>query len=358
MVTQVQLDYVVTSKGASVASLAELMQSVPVPQDVLQAIGAQLKSDGLIQTTTTVTRRILVQFAPTVDATVSGVTIDERGGIEQVFVGTGGGTYGGLPEVTVGNPIPTLQDGIFRPTLDVSSAIVVNGGTDYVSPTVIFQGGLVPPQIDPTTGLLEESCLQLLTIADGGFGYSANAAIQFNGRVAAAGSLPTATGTFDANGQLVSILITNVGSGIIADLSCYVWDPGPGSDGQDGGTGALIACSLGVGTPATATLTVVGNVITAVNMVTAGGPYVEPPDLVVTDSAGSGAVLVAQMEINSIDVVNPGGGYVVPITFVIEPLFLAICRGNPTENFFANLMTAALSAATLSPVVAVAPVFS
>ena len=353
---QVTLDYVADARGTSIDNLAALMASVPIPLDGVAVMGCQLISDTVTKSANLVTREIVLGFAPSTDATVDGVTFDEYGGIESVSVGTNGGTYGAAPVVTI-TDTPTGSPAIFYSTLLVNGCAVVSGGSLYTSPTVQFVGGLVPPQIDPNTGFFPESCLQAIVVSSSGSKYSSNAKISFQGTLATDGVYPTAVPTFDAYGHLVAATITNAGQGILSPLECFVWDPGPAGTGEGGGTGAVLNCTLGVGTPAQGTATVMGGVITAISVTEPGGPYVMPPTVVVTDVAGSGAVLVAQMGVNTIDVVNPGSGYPSSVTFSIEPV-IRVQSPIPAADLFRNLMTVPLQQAVLSPITASEPVLS
>lgn len=68
---------------------------------------------------------------------------------------------------------------------------------------------------------------------------------------------------------------------------------------------------------ATAIPTVVGGVITACTIVTVGAGYTEVPDVIITDSSGSGAQYTAVLSgspIQSIEVVSGGSGYSSPLT--------------------------------------------
>lgn len=113
------------------------------------------------------------------------------------------------------------------------------------------------------------------------------------------------------------------------------------------------------GRPAQATLTVVAGHITAVTMTDAGAGYVELPTMVITDTTGSGAILLPVMQVDVLTLLNGGRGYLGTPTISFVPSFKEVWpdAADQRQPFF-NLMTAALAAAACCPVVAAAPVIS
>jgi hypothetical protein len=112
---------------------------------------------------------------------------------------------------------------------------------------------------------------------------------------------------------------------------------------------------------ATVTLTIVAGVITAVTVVTAGGPYGRIPTVTVVDptGAGSGAVLVAHLGVASVTIDDPGNGYPTAPTVTIQPLFHALFPDAGDQvSPLSGWMTEVLQQGILSPVVAFAPVVS
>lgn len=359
MSTTATLVYEVDAEGTSVDSLATLLATPPVPQDVLGFLGAILVSDVTSKTGSSATRTVQAQFANSSVATFSPAVVDSNGHLVSVAVTAVGAGYAGVPLVLIASANAPIRPATLRALLKVVGFNLVQEGAGYVSPTILFEGGLAPPQIDPTTGFFPPSCLQGLTIVSGGKNYSTNAVVEFAADVVDGGHLPVATATFSSTGVLESVLVTDVGAGMISPLVVTVWDPGPSSNGSGGGTGAKIAAGMGVGTPATATATVVGGAITGVTVTSDGGPYVALPTLSVVDSAGFGAVVTPSMGISSIDVLDGGEGYSGAVTVTVEDLFFVLFQDSTLwPSVFADLMTTPLQASVMSPVTAQTPTIS
>ena len=357
MATQVEFDYVVERRGTSINALAAIMAAVPLPLDAVTVLGMQLSSDTIVKSASKVTRRVIFSFGPSSDAVVDGVTFDQYGGIQAVAVGANGGTYGAAPIVTTIED-PTGDRGIFRSTLVVTNTQVVQGGAGYTAPTVRFAGGLVPPQIDPNTGMFPESCLQELSVTSPGLGYSSNAKLSFQGTLATDGRYPAGTLMLDSFGRVVGVQITDAGKGMLSNPTVFVWDPGPSGTGEGGGTGASFGLMMGVGTPALGTVGIGGGGVTSVTVTAGGGPYVMPPEVLISDAVGSGAVVTALMGVGTIDVINPGTGYPSSVTFSIVAIADAqTLDGVALSNMF-SLFKVAIQQAVLSPVVEDGPILS
>ena len=105
----------------------------------------------------------------------------------------------------------------------------------------------------------------------------------------------------------------------------------------NGGTGytapvvSFVGGSLAPGGVApAATATVALGVITAINVTTVGGPYTQAPALVVTDPAGSGCIAVANLTVDSFQVLAPGAGYKSTPAIVVTPFYKAtVPDGSP-----------------------------
>jgi hypothetical protein len=132
----------------------------------------------------------------------------------------------------------------------------------------------------------------------------------------------------------------------------------------NGGSGytAPIATAVGGlfagGKPATFTATqVMGVVQTPLTLVDPGGPYFEPPTIVITDSGmgtGSGAVAdIPDMELRDAILDYGGVGYITP-TVTVLPLFKKTWPDTLTAaqqaQPFINLIRRALEASTSSPI--------
>lgn len=96
--------------------------------------------------------------------------------------------------------------------------------------------------------------------------------------------------------------------------------------GGSGYSGATIVTFVGGlepgGVPATGTVTVVGNAVTGIVMVTTGGPYRQAPLAVISDTGGgTGAEVVAGLSVSSVLVTYGGLAYQAAPTVVFTPLF-------------------------------------
>ena len=111
--------------------------------------------------------------------------------------------------------------------------------------------------------------------------------------------------------------------------------------------------------PVKLALTILAGAITGVAIADAGTGYQQLPQVTVVDptGVGSGAVINLSMGVDRIDVARAGVGYGSVPAVTLVPAFDVMYpagQGGP----LANLMTAALSQAVLSPVVASAPVIA
>lgn len=109
--------------------------------------------------------------------------------------------------------------------------------------------------------------------------------------------------------------------------------------GGSGYSGATIVTFVGPlapgGVAATGTVTVVGNAVTGITMVTTGGPYLQAPAAVISDTGGgTGAEVVAGLSVSSVTVTYPGVGYQAAPTVVFTPYFKAMVpdsAGDPNQ---------------------------
>ena len=110
--------------------------------------------------------------------------------------------------------------------------------------------------------------------------------------------------------------------------------------GGGGYSGATIVTFRGPlapgGVPATGTVTVVGNVVTGIVMTNTGGPYLQQPDAIISDTGGgAGAEVVAGLSVSGITVTYGGTGYRALPTVVVTPLFkqtVPDASGNPAQQ--------------------------
>jgi hypothetical protein len=355
--TAAGFDYDATMAGGSVTSVSALLGAPPVPEDVLEMIGCQLVSDVLSPGTSSCARIIAAGIAAGTQAAV-GPAVILAGQIASVPVVSVGSGYSAPPLVTAfGSSTTPKKLAQLRSKLKVVGANIIAGGASYVAPTLFFQGGLVPPQIDPATGFFPPCCLQSIAVVSSGLRYSANAKVQFTAAMVATGRLPAATLALDGSGRVASVFVTDPGEGIVGELNVYVWDPGPTGSGLGGGTGAVLAGNLGVGQQATATATVSAGAIHTVSITFAGGPYVTLPKIAVVDASGSSALVLPTMGVSLIEVIDPGFGYNGTVSVGLQDLFFALFpNSNAWPSAFKNLMTPALSASVMSPVVQTTPI--
>lgn len=76
------------------------------------------------------------------------------------------------------------------------------------------------------------------------------------------------------------------------------------------------------GVPATGTVTVIAGAVTGIVMTNTGGPYLQQPDAIISDTGGGkGAEVVAGLSVSSVGVTFGGVGYQTVPTVVFTPLF-------------------------------------
>ena len=175
--------------------------------------------------------------------------------------------------------------------------------------------------VDPATGAIKS-----FNVTQGGTGYTSAPTVGITSPVAG-GTGAAATATV-ARG-VTHITVTNGGTGYIAppaitisggtgatatpNMSGFVGsiDVGLGGSGYAHPTVQIEAAPAG-GVTATATATVVGGAITAINVVNRGSGYTTEPSVIITEGNNNGAVARANVVMNtidSIDVNDSGAGY-------------------------------------------------
>lgn len=128
--------------------------------------------------------------------------------------------------------------------------------------------------------------------------------------------------------------------------------------GGSGYTSPTVAFVGGLGpngVAATATLSVSLGVITGITITSGGSGYVGMPTVVITDTAGSGAVIYVALNLKSINIVNPGQGYgttvpTVTITSLFASLFLSAPNADGGFEAFLNVMTQAIESSLCGPI--------
>ena len=175
--------------------------------------------------------------------------------------------------------------------------------------------------VDPATGAIKS-----FNVTQGGTGYTSAPTVGITSPVAG-GTGAAATATV-ARG-VTHITVTNGGTGYIAppaitisggtgatatpNMSGFVGsiDVGLGGSGYAHPTVQIEAAPAG-GVTATATATVAGGAITAINVVNRGSGYTTEPSVIITEGNNNGAVARANVVMNtidSIDVNDSGAGY-------------------------------------------------
>jgi hypothetical protein len=356
MGSQVTLQYDVEVIGISSAKLQSLIALPPVPKDLLQMLGARVLSDN-VAAGPPVSRTVVLGFDPTVVADAT-LTLDSAGVIERVVVGTKGHPYIVPPLVTVAGlqkPLPAVNNHpILKSFLCVSAISGLVGGGAYVAPTVAFLGGLPPAPRGYTA-----AAVRYVSIKDPGLGYDPATTVTIDGggpQSSAPAVAATGTVVLDANGRITGVLMTNMGSGYVKSPQIRFHSP------TQPRKIAKAFAVMGLGRPAQATAVVVGNVITAINITDSGDGYVSVPDIVIADSAGSGASAIAEMGVGRVDALARGKAIPVTATVVFTPVFQKYVPAagagddpNQRKPFF-DLMKAALAQACHSPIISHAPV--
>ncbi len=193
-----------------------------------------------------------------------------------------------------------------------------NNSNDYWlwDSSVLFKSGGIAPQV---------------SITNSGGAYAVAPSVTAFGGM---GSGATFTATVSA-GNITNIKVTNPGSGYVSsDVVQLAFGSGSVSAGisaqlkavltatsvngivplagGSGYTSPSVSITGGGGSSATATATVVGGIITAINMTANGSGYTSTPTVTITDSTGSGAlvqVFLSPTSVASVSIVNGGSGF-------------------------------------------------
>jgi hypothetical protein len=351
------LAYTLKQQGGAAFNNMEIpFAEVPVPQDVIEVLGARLFSDAVdVSGPPLLVRTVVLKLKAVTGATLVSEFTGDGVQLTGVTISAPGSGYVVPPQLQV---IPAITPAILRAYMNVQDATIVNGGGSYSAPVIYFQGGLEIPQVDAQGLLLKsgesvQGCVQGLTLVNAGRGYSGAAVVQFLCNLAPGGRAPAASLSLDANGSISGVLLTDSGVGLLSVPEIVVYDTG-----SPPGKGATIVPQMGVGTAATGTVGIHLRAINAVSITAAGGPYVTMPKILVVDTHGSGAILIPLMGIGEVDVdsggvYDPGTHHLVQITELFNQMF----ANSPAAPFF-NLMTVALEQAVASPVSAAAPVIT
>ncbi len=191
----------------------------------------------------------------------------------------------------------------------VVSVAVNKPGGGYTSPVVKFRDIPRFGRGDTGSGATATAygIVDNIRLTNGGFGYT-NPTVNFDLPSDPSGVQATGHVTMDANGTITSIVLDNPGSG---------YSNAPGVSILDGTRFAPATHDPATFKEATATATIS---ISSVVLNAFGLGYTRPPSMIITDRAGRagtgrGATVSASINsgtITSINVTNPGSGYVSP----------------------------------------------
>jgi hypothetical protein len=354
MGTQAQLLSRVQALGVASAAITPLLSSTPALLAYIESmLGCRVTLDNTAVAGTIVTRDQRIRLTPTTDATAQ-LVVGNGGKVTAVTLTAAGIDYTNPPLVEA-VPNPTGQGALLKAFLNVAGFADLVGGAGYnAASTISFVGGLPPANSNrASTG-----CVRQIAIVDSGFGYPAGTTLDFIG-----GGNPTrkarATGVFDASGRLRSVTLVDMGAGYTAVPKVV-----PVFNGAIAQPKVPLQVGVGMaeGTPATATLTIVAGVITAVAIATEGNGYVGVPTPVITDpgGAGTGFSVRPRMQVGRVDIVAAGTGYVGGGgSCTITPQFQDFFPTNAEQaKAFVALQTAAYTQACYSPVVAIDPIIT
>lgn len=194
-------------------------------------------------------------------------------------------------------------------------------------------------QLNPGGGAPSASPVFSLTLTGAGSGYAAPPVV----------SIVPASGDSTGNGakaratlNLASVSVTSEGSGYVVPIVEFVGNLAPN------------------GTPATATATVVGGMITGIAVTSPGSGYTGIPQVLILDpGGGTGAEATAVMQVGSLVLTNPGKAYSAAPTVVLTPLFKSQWPdGSNQAQPLAGLFLPGISKTSLAQVVASPPVIT
>jgi hypothetical protein len=187
MTSQATLTYTVNLAGlVSQTAMQSLLQSVPLPITLLNAIGVSLVSDTVGGAPNTATRTVVLSLVPSTAPTARA-------------------TIGGNAS---GNSVTALS-------------LIAQGQGLTAPPIVQFSGG------NPTQPAQAVATLNLQSIGNlvGGANYSAQTTVAFVGGLGPGGVSPTGHVTIGSGGTITSIVIDTPGSKLVAPPKIVITDP-------------------------------------------------------------------------------------------------------------------------------------
>lgn len=236
----------------------------------------------------------------------------------------GGGVYfaaygGSVPINSIpvsGNPLINRAMFVARGTAEVNtgitSIIVVNQGTGYSAYSNLIISNAIT-DISMVTGgsgftsaptITLGSAISGIVITNGGTGYdpAAPPKVTING----INDIPCQTkAVVSGGGVVINIIILNPGLNYTGSISVSIAPPGSGT-----------TATATVTTSAASATAVVQTNISYITVTNGGAHFTDIPSITITDPSGTGAVLdatIADGQVVSIDVVNPGTNYTAPV---------------------------------------------
>lgn len=349
----VDIAYSTFSSGLSSDLVKTLLENVVLPKSVYQnGLGLRVTSD-VTTNVNPIKRTVRFAFGPS-GATTATATVSPQGVIESISMTARGGDYVAPPQVTLGTAKPIATPAILRAFLRVKNITFTAGAGYAAAPSVAFLGGL------PTAGRNFRGCVRSIYIIDGGLGYTSGTTITIDGGgPAGPGDPPTiqakATVTVDSFGRITSATLTDMGAG-------YTQVPKIGF--HTGGTQPKRAAKIGVnmaqGTPARAHATVMAGAITAITLDDPGEGYISVPDMVLTGGTPTApGTAAAHMEIDRVDVLFGGGGYLPVTTVAFTPYFKTLYPDGSNQGApFTGIFKAAFTVQATMPVIDLPPVLT
>jgi hypothetical protein len=271
-----------------------------------------------------VTRTIVVGFGPTISADAT-AELDNDGRVKSITVGVPGSGYITPPQVVISDPSKTPGD-IFqgRATLMVASVAVDSGGVGYLAPVASFLGGLPPAERlgRQKDGTVSFGCVRGVNVKSPGLGYPADTQVVFQG----GGESPTlvpAQGrvVLTETGRIEKIVIEDMGRGYTSTPSIQFKSPSSPLGVAVPKEPARVFAYMAQGTPARGTVTLAGDAVSGITITDPGSNYEEPPDILIRDTAGLGALAHALMGLGDVRVISKGRGYTQAATVVVTPAF-------------------------------------
>jgi hypothetical protein len=339
--------------GAPAAQVSWLLAQASLPIDIIEALGCRIDYDG-VKLAGNVTRTTTIAFNPTMDAHAF-IKVNSSSEIIEVFLADNGIDY-------IVPPICSAPGGIgamLKATLNVVDVQILNGGSGYDPTTakVAFVGGL-PPANSNKSFL---GCVRSLRVVEPGAGYDPATELVVMG-----GGAPTrqarARPVWGSDGRLTDIVLLDMGEGYtqVPEIGFMlpVGSPQPRLH-------AKVGVTMAEGTPASAALTIVAGVVTAVKLISPGDGYVSVPTVVIDPGGplGSGFSARARMGVGRINVIAGGHGYQDGDPVTITPFFQAIFPSQDPPSTDQNqarpwgrFLALAFEQSVLSPVLSDPPV--